>query len=146
MQQPGTHSDQYETRRIEVAWGRQTIRFLAVPNKNVSFIGDFSIETPISRGFPIAMFDYRRVLVLSPFLISIHCKHGSASFPIQEISTEGSKPIICYFSRCIPSHQTHHPSTSPFEEATKAIMELCQDVRPNHLEMSTSQDLPCGMW
>ena len=73
MQQPGTNSDQYETRRIEVAWRRPPMGFLAVPIKYVSFIGDFPIEAPISRGFPIATFDYQRVLVLSPFLISIHC-------------------------------------------------------------------------
>ena len=30
-------------------------------------IGDFSIETPISSGFPIATFDYRRVSCLSSF-------------------------------------------------------------------------------
>ena len=29
--------------------------------QRVLFIGDFLIETPVSRGFPIVTFDYRRV-------------------------------------------------------------------------------------
>ena len=32
--------------------------------ENTLFIGDFPIETPISSGFPIATFDYRRVYLM----------------------------------------------------------------------------------
>ena len=35
--------------------------------ENTLFTGDFPIETPISSGFPGAMFDYRMVAVTIPF-------------------------------------------------------------------------------
>ena len=33
--------------------------------ENTLLIGGFPIETPISSGFPIATFDYRKVLILT---------------------------------------------------------------------------------